>query len=140
MEPESTDTALMAPPRSAALRRGVLWLVLSLTAAALVIAAVLVLNIRGDLPVSSLSVTVLLLGISGGALGLLFTFRLTTPAMGHRRERALIGILADVTAGKYPAAPDEVWLFKRRGWWTPTRELTSLGEAVLAQGRGEGRA
>ena len=117
-----------------------LWLVLSLTAAALVIAAVLVLIIRGDLPVSSLSVTVLLLGIGGAALGLLFTFRLTTSAVGHRRERALIGILADVTAGKYPAAPDEVWLFKRRGWWTPTRELTPLGETVLAQGRGEGRA
>lgn len=130
----------MAPPRSAALRRGVLWLVLSLTTAALVIATVLALIMHGNLPVSSLFVTVLLLGISGAALGMLFTFRLIAPALGPSRERALIGILADVTAGKYPAAPDEVWLFRRRGWWTGTRQLTPLGEVVLAQGRGEGRA
>ncbi|ABW34971.1 hypothetical protein Dgeo_2928 (plasmid) [Deinococcus geothermalis DSM 11300] len=91
----------------------------------------LVLIARRHLPVSSLPVTIFL-------LGLLFTFRLIAPAISRKRERALVQILADVTTGKYPAAPDEVWLFKRRGWWTCTRKLTPLGEAALARGRGEG--
>ncbi|EYB66418.1 hypothetical protein DEIPH_ctg139orf0147 [Deinococcus phoenicis] len=111
---------------------------LSLTLAAILIGAVLVLIARRHLPVSSLPVTIFLLGLGGAVLGLLFTFRLIAPAISRKREHALVQILANVTAGKYPAAPDEVWLFKRRGWWTRTRELTPLGEAVLAQGRGEG--
>lgn len=125
--------------RSSVLRRGVLWFVLSFTAAALVIGAVLVLIARRHLPVSSLPVTIFLLGLGGAVLGLLFTFRLIAPAISRKRERALVQILADVTTGKYPAAPDEVWLFKRRGWWTCTHKLTPLGEAALARGRGEGQ-
>ncbi|MBB5234166.1 hypothetical protein [Deinococcus budaensis] len=100
----------------------------------------LALVVYGRLPISSLPVAVFLLGLGGAVLGLVFTFRLTGPALSRRRELALARVLADVTAGKYPAAPDEMWLFQRRGWWTPRRELTPLGEAVLAQGRGEGRA
>lgn len=129
----------MASPPSSSWRRGARWLVLSLTAAVLLIGGVLALVVHGRLPISSLPVTVFLLGLSGAVLGLVFTFNLTRPALGRRRDLALARVLADVTAGKYRAAPDEVWLFKRRGWWTRTRELTPLGEAVLAQGRGEPR-
>lgn len=129
----------MALPRSSALRRSALWLVLYLAGAALLIGGVLALVVHGRLPVSGLPVTVFLLGLSGAVLGLVFTFRLTGPALSRRQELALARVLADVTAGKYPTAPDEVWLFKRRGWWTRTRELPPLGEAVLARGRGEPR-
>ncbi|MEF2278376.1 hypothetical protein V3W47_08685 [Deinococcus sp. YIM 134068] len=121
------------------LRRGCLWLVLALAAALLVFGLVLTLIARGQLPLSSLPVTVLVLGLGGAALGLVFTLSLTGPALSRRRELALARVLAEVTAGKYRPAPDEVWLFKRRGWWTHTRELTPLGQAVLDRRRGEER-
>lgn len=121
------------------LRRGCSWLVLALAAALLVFGLVLTLIARGQLPLSSLPVTVLVLGLGGAALGLVFTFSLTGPALSRRRELALARVLAEVTAGKYRPAPDEVWLFKRRGWWTHTRELTPLGQAVLNGRRGEER-
>lgn len=130
----------MALPGSSTLWRVVLWLALYLVVAALLIGSVLALVVHEQLPISSMPFTVFLLGLSGAVLGLAFTFRLTAPALGHRREQALVRVLADVTAGKYRAAPDEAWLFQRRGWWTRTRQLTPLGEAVLAQGREEGRA
>lgn len=129
----------MASRPSSPWRRGALWVVLYLTAAALLIGSVLALVAHGRLPMSSLPVTVFLLGLSGAVLGLVFTFSLTGPALSRRRELALARVLADVTAGKYRAAPDEVWLFKRRGWWTRTRELTPLGQAVLDRRRGEER-
>ena len=86
--------------------------------AVILIAGVLALVVHGRLPISSLPVTVFLLGLSGAVLGLVFTFSLTGPTLSRRREQALAKVLADVTAGKYRAAPDEVWLFKRCGWWT----------------------
>lgn len=129
----------MASQPSSPWRRGARWLALSLAVATLLIAGVLALVVHGRLPVSGLPCTVFLLGLGGAVLGLVFTFSLSRPALSRRRELALARVLADVTAGKYPAAPDEVWLFKRRGWWTPARSLTPLGEAVLARGRGEPR-
>lgn len=127
----------MASPPSSPSRRGALWLALYLAAAGLLIGSVLALVVHGRLPVSSLPVAVFLLGLSGAVLGLVFTLSLTGPALSRRRELALTRVLADVTAVKYRAAPDEVWLFKRRGWWTRTRELTPLGQAVLDRRRGE---
>lgn len=129
----------MASLPSSLWRRSVLWLALYLASSALLIGGVLVLVVHGRLEIGSLPVTVFLLGLGGAVLGLVFTFSLTGPALSRRREQALGRVLADVTAKKYRATPDEVWQFKRRGWWTRTRELTPLGEAILAQHRGEGR-
>ncbi|GAA5441798.1 hypothetical protein ACFQDE_19875 [Deinococcus caeni] len=76
--------------------------------------------------------TVLVLSLGGMTGGIVIIARVMQPHLRRQRDAGLARVLADVTAQKYQAAPDEAWLFIRRGWWTKDRQLTEKGQQVLA--------
>ena len=118
---------------SSSLRRRLLsiaWLLIE-SLALLVLETVLVS--RHAIPVSSLTITILLLAsvfvvLPATVLGP----GLLRQASAQRRER-LKAVFRQVERGAFPAAPDEVFLFRRYSWWDRERKVTAAGEGVLAK-------
>ena len=107
------------------------WLLLGCLAL-LVLETVLVS--QRTLPVSSLTITILLLA----ALFVMLPAAVLGPGLlkraSVRRRKQLEAVFRQVKRGSFPAAPDEVFLFQRYGWWDRERRVTAAGEAVLTEG------
>ncbi|MBZ9752150.1 hypothetical protein GO986_12055 [Deinococcus sp. HMF7620] len=121
-----------SPPHPAwrsRLRRFFIHSLIFVAATLLFLVAVITALLKGWL---SADQTVFILSLGGMVGGITLIARFMLPRINHQRDAGLAKILADVTAQKYKAAPDEAWLFIRRGWWTRDRQLTPAGQQVLA--------